>query len=102
MSNTEKLTKRQQFILQIIEAKGSSSTKEILGKVADNFDKSSRITVIRDLNILLNQGVIKKYGKGRNVHYQASIPVLVSISTWGQFVPMYFPSSSSLLRNFFK
>lgn len=70
------LTKRQIFILQTIGVLGEASNQEILEKVSFNFDKVSRITVIRDLNCLLKRKLIKKSGKGRGIVYRANIPLL--------------------------
>ncbi|HBB03084.1 MAG: Fic family protein [Candidatus Peregrinibacteria bacterium GW2011_GWF2_38_29] len=74
--NMIQLTNRQKFILQVIERLGKAATKEIVKGVSDNFDQSSRITVIRDLNILLKSRSIRKIGNGRNVAYEALIPKL--------------------------
>lgn len=73
MSNISKLTKRQRFILHVIDQLGSPQTKEILEQLIENFDKSSRITVIRDLNFLKDANLIKQYGKGRSVYYKTNI-----------------------------
>lgn len=70
------LTKRQNFILQVIDTLGKASNKEILGRVSSDFDKASRITLIRDLNILFKKKLIKKSGRGRGVVYIAHVPIL--------------------------
>jgi len=70
------ITKRQNFILQVIGTLGEASNQEIVSRVSDDFDKSSRITVIRDLNVLLGKKLIKKSGEGRGVVYATNIPFL--------------------------
>ena len=69
-----KLTKRQKFILQVINSSDKTGNKEIFEKVAANFDKVSRITIIRDLNNLLGKNFIKKSGGGRGTVYAANVP----------------------------
>lgn len=76
MVKPSKLTKRQQFILQIIEQLKEAQTNQILKKVAENFDTSSRITIIRDINHLKKNKLIKQFGKGRSVYYKTDIPPL--------------------------
>jgi len=73
MANTVNLTKRQQYILQVVEQLEEAQTNRILEKVAENFDKSSRITIIRDLNFLKSHKFIKQYGKGRSIYYKTNI-----------------------------
>lgn len=70
------LTKRQKYILQIIDTLGEAGNQEILKKVYADFDKASRVTIIRDLNTLLKKRLIKRSGKGRGVVYVAREPVL--------------------------
>lgn len=70
------LTKRQIYILQVIDTLGKVSNQEILEKVSADFDKASRITIIRDLNALLERKLIKKFGGGRGVVYIANVPIL--------------------------
>ncbi|MBI4235281.1 Fic family protein [Candidatus Peregrinibacteria bacterium] len=70
------LTKRQNFILQVIDTLERASNQKILEKVSADFDKASRITVVRDLNSLLKKKLIKKSGEGRGVVYIANVPVL--------------------------
>lgn len=70
------LTKRQQFILRVIEELGNAQNSEILEKVSKEFDSASRITIVRDLNLLKRKNLIKQNGKGRGVFYTANIPTL--------------------------
>ncbi len=64
-----KLTKRQLNILDFIKKSDKVSNREI-GKYIEN---ASRITIIRDLKVLLNAGLIEQKGKGRSVYYQERI-----------------------------
>lgn len=72
----KQLTKRQKFALEVIEKAGKAGNQEILEQVSANFDKSSRVTVIRDLNTLVKFGFLKKTGKGRGVVYFTCVPFL--------------------------
>lgn len=74
MKTSKDLTKRQEFILQIIESFGEAQTNQILGKVVENFDKSSRITIIRDVNCLKKINLIKQFGQGRSTYYKTNFP----------------------------
>lgn len=68
------LSKRQQAILAILQKKeGGAATREILVQLQQSFDAVSRITVIRDLDTLLDAGLIRRTGKGRAVRYEESL-----------------------------
>lgn len=56
----EKLTKRQSDILRFIRERGTVKNQEIKEFLEVNFGELSRITVVRDLDELLNKGLIKK------------------------------------------
>lgn len=73
---TDDLTKRQRFIFEAIANLKNAGNQEILEKVSENFDKASRITVVRDLNVLLRKKMIKKSGEGRSVIYTSKVPAL--------------------------
>lgn len=60
----------------MIDGLKKAGNREILERVSADFDKASRITVIRDLNELLKKKMIKKSGKGRGIIYMANIPIL--------------------------
>jgi Fic family protein len=76
MKTIPKLTKRQQYILQVIENLEEAQTNQIVEKVSENFDTSSRITIIRDINHLKKNNLIKQFGKGRSVYYKSNTPSL--------------------------
>jgi len=61
-----KLTDRQNKILETIRELGVANNQKIKEAVKD----VSRITLIRDLNFLLENGLISKKGKGRGVFYE--------------------------------
>lgn len=62
------LNKRQEKILSIIEAGQPVAVAEILDELPD----FSRITIIRDLNLLLKNKYLERYGRGRAVTYSLS------------------------------
>lgn len=61
----QQLNPRQQRILSLLKEKKASNLEIVtfLG------DKVSRFTVLRDLDLLLKENIIKKNGKGRNINY---------------------------------
>ncbi|MBU1177387.1 MAG: Fic family protein [Patescibacteria group bacterium] len=64
-----KLTKRQIEILDFIKKSSGASNQEI-----KNYLKNiSRVTVIRDLNFLLENNLIKQKGEGRGVYYKEKV-----------------------------
>lgn len=65
----EKLTKRQSAILEYIRKKETVGNQEIKEFLEKSFGKLSRITVVRDLDRLIKNELIKKQGKGRTVVY---------------------------------
>jgi len=68
-----KITRRQNLILSFIREKGESSNKEIKEYLQGEIGKLDRVTVIRDLDVLMSQNLIKQTGKGRNVRYKENI-----------------------------
>lgn len=62
----QQLNKRQQKIFDYISEKNNVSNSEIIAFLED---KISRFTVLRDLELLLKENLIKKQGKGRSVYY---------------------------------
>ncbi len=61
-----KLTDRQNKILEVIRELDVASNQ----KIQEVINSISRITLIRDLNFLLENGLISKKGKGRSVFYE--------------------------------
>lgn len=66
----KELTKRQLHILDIIRKGAQVGNLDIKANVEKHFDEASRVTVIRDINVLLSFGLINKIGKGRSVYYE--------------------------------
>ena len=64
-----KLNKRQSIILDYINKYTSLSRLEIEEYVASVDDKSSKNTIIRDLDVLLKNNYIKKTGSARSIKY---------------------------------
>ncbi|MCK5211682.1 Fic family protein [Candidatus Parcubacteria bacterium] len=64
------LSSRQKLILQFIQNNKGVSTKEILSEINKQNEKElRRLTIIRDLDILLQKGFIFRSGQGRGVRY---------------------------------
>lgn len=66
-------TKRQELILSFIKAQKEVSRKEIEIAVCAAFaEKNSRMTVLRDLDVLMADHLVIKTGKARKTTYQLS------------------------------
>ncbi|MBI2444102.1 MAG: Fic family protein [Candidatus Magasanikbacteria bacterium] len=65
------LNKRQKAILELVEQTSPVSAKQILDGISDEFEKVSKPTVLRDLEILLANQLIKKRGRARSVVYES-------------------------------
>lgn len=61
--------KRQEAILDFIKQQKQVSRQEIQQYIQQLFDKTSKITLLRDLDLLLNNGLIAKSGKARATEY---------------------------------
>lgn len=66
------LTQRQNAILEYLQKNEKASQSSILAFITTKFDKVSKPTILRDLEILLTENLIKKRGKGRGVVYLSS------------------------------
>ncbi|MFZ2975300.1 MAG: Fic family protein [Candidatus Moraniibacteriota bacterium] len=69
----EKLTNRQNSILEFIRNQGQASTREIKKYQELKTGTLNRITIIRDLDVLITKKLIKKTGQGRSVSYSMII-----------------------------
>ena len=69
---TNNLNKRQDAILAFIEKHKSASTGRIAEYVQEEVENVTRITVSRDLDILLSEGFIQRKGAGRSAYYELS------------------------------
>ncbi|HKL17090.1 MAG TPA: Fic family protein [Patescibacteria group bacterium] len=66
----DNLNQRQLNILKFIQKKEKVSNIDIRNYLRDKGIQVSRITVVRDINTLLDKNLVKKYGKGRSVWYE--------------------------------
>ncbi len=64
-----KLSKRQQKILSYIQEKQSASRADIELHISSIDDRSSKATILRDLEVLLINQLIKKSGRARDIRY---------------------------------
>jgi len=64
----QQLNQRQQKIIEYVSKQKNVSNSEIISFLED---KVSRFTVLRDLDLLLKNNLIKKQGKGRSVRYSS-------------------------------
>ena len=71
----QQLNKRQQKILQFLSKEKKASNSEIIAFLGE---KVSRFTILRDLELLLNEGMVNKSGKGRNVSYSLSSSSIIN------------------------
>lgn len=67
------ITSRQSNILTFISEKPGAQTQDILAYInKKNESEISRVTIIRDIEVLLESDFIKKEGSGRSVFYKIS------------------------------
>lgn len=65
----EKLTPRQNSILEFIQNRGQASTREIKEYQELKTGLLNRVTIIRDVDVLITKKLVKKTGQGRSVSY---------------------------------
>lgn len=65
--------KRQEAILALIKNKKATTRQEIQNYIHQQFDKTSKITLLRDLELLLKDGLIIKTGAARATEYHPAI-----------------------------
>lgn len=68
-----KLNERQDKILSYIRKHKSANNRELLEYVSKSGEKITRLTIVRDLDKLLQLKLIQKKGEGRNVFYEEKI-----------------------------
>ncbi|MCM1297241.1 MAG: Fic family protein [Muribaculaceae bacterium] len=61
--------KRQEAILEFIKQQKRANRQEIQDYIKQLFDKTSKVTLLRDLDILLDDGLIVKSGQARATEY---------------------------------
>ena len=67
------LNKRQEMIFNYIKQSVSANREQIQDAVSQMFDKSSKVTILRDLDVLIDEGLITKSGTTRAAVYSLSI-----------------------------
>jgi Fic family protein len=72
MSKNDKLNKRQDAILAFIGTNKTASIGQIFKHIQKGFGEVTRITISRDLQILLKLSLIERQGAGRAVIYRTS------------------------------
>ncbi|MBO5441888.1 MAG: Fic family protein [Alphaproteobacteria bacterium] len=65
--------KRQEAILAFIKSHKSTTRQKVQNYIEQLFDKTSKITLLRDLELLLNDGLIIKSGNARATEYHPAI-----------------------------
>ena len=65
----KKLNKRQEHILAFLENSEKASAGELVEVVARETEPVTRMTVLRDVDELLEQGFVKRVGSGRSAAY---------------------------------
>jgi len=68
----DKLNKRQDAVLAFIEENGVVSIGQIIQHLASELGEVTRITISRDLEKIIDSGLIERKGAGRNAHYEVS------------------------------
>lgn len=66
------LNKRQEMIFGYIKQSGAVSREQIQDAVSQSFEKSSKVTILRDLDVLIAEGLIAKTGTTRAALYDIS------------------------------
>ncbi len=69
----KKITQRQQEILEFIRKNEIAGNLAIQSFIAKKIGGISRITIVRDLDALIEAGFVKKQGKGRGVIYMEAV-----------------------------
>ena len=67
-----KISKRQQNIIDFLSDNDTASRSDIEGYIKNLDDNFSKPTLIRDLNYLIQQNLVKKSGSARNTTYSLS------------------------------
>lgn len=67
------LSKRQESILVYVQKDGSRSNAQIKKHLEGTFGPLSRLTILRDIQVLIEAKQLVQEGKGRNVKYKGTI-----------------------------
>ena len=68
-----KISQRQSIILDCIQRQGPVANKDIVEYLNKKIDQVSRVTVVRDLDILQKQDLVVREGRGRGLKYREAI-----------------------------
>ncbi len=68
-----KITKRQADILGFVRNKSKAGNDEIREAISKRYGDISRITIVRELDVLLKNGLVEKSGRGRSVVYREKL-----------------------------
>lgn len=66
------LNKRQKMILNYIKKTGAVSREQIQDTVSETFEKNSKVTILRDLDVLIDEGLIARTVTTRAALYDIS------------------------------
>ncbi|MBI2464211.1 Fic family protein [Candidatus Peregrinibacteria bacterium] len=77
MKQLVSLTKRQESLFRLIQDGEKTTNQRLLEALRVDFAKISRVTLIRDLNVLLRMKCVKRIGQGRGVRYEPKIPPFI-------------------------
>jgi arginine repressor len=70
------MNKRQETVWEFIGAREFTSTSEIHEYLSGKLhEKVARITVIRDVDFLIRNGLVKSEGQARSIKYSLSNPL---------------------------
>ena len=80
------IIQRQEAILSFVKSQKSATRDEIQSHITSIFPQSSKLTILRDLDVLFVEGKIFKNGKSRGVFYTAySSPMLETLNEYEYF-----------------
>lgn len=69
----KRLNKRQEAVLKYVsESDSTVSVSDVLAYTQKDFEEISRITIVRDLGMLTEEGFLERHGAGRGVRYGIS------------------------------
>ena len=69
----QKIQKRHEDILTILIRSESAAISEIVASISNLHPKSSKITITRDLNELIEKGLVKREGRAKATKYKLTV-----------------------------
>lgn len=73
----DKITKRQMDILEFVRNSGKAGNDKIKDFISKKYGSISRATIVRELDVLLKNGLVDKSGRGRSVVYSEKLATLL-------------------------